>query len=121
MQQWLNWTPFANETCKNCKILPNCAGACAYKFVHSEDTRGEAAVLPCPSWKYNIKERLLLRAVKMGAITLNDYDPEEVKTNPSELCTDMYISGNALPGKMEAMYAMSGKTVNKEPEVLLQR
>ena len=56
----------------------------------------------------------------MGAITLNDYDPEAVKTNPSELCADVYISGNALPQKMTELYAMSGKTVNKEPEIVLQ-
>ena len=109
MQEWLKWTPFQNETCRNCKILPNCAGACAYKFIHSEDTRGEAAVLPCPSWKYNIKERLLLRAVKMGAITLDDYDPDEVKTNPSELCTDVYMPGKAIPKKIAAMYAATAK------------
>jgi uncharacterized protein len=109
MQEWLKWTPFDNDTCRNCKILPNCAGACAYKFIHSEDTRGEAAVLPCPSWKYNIKERLLLRAVKMGAITLNDYDPEAVKTQPSELCADVHRTGKALPDKMAAMYALAAR------------
>lgn len=109
MQEWLKWTPFENDTCRNCKILPNCAGACAYKFIHSEDTRGEAAVLPCPSWKYNIKERLLLRAVKMGAITLDDYDPEAVKTQPSELCADVYLPGKTMPQKMAAMYAGAAK------------
>jgi len=109
MQEWLKWTPFDNDTCRNCKILPNCAGACAYKFIHSEDTRGEAAVLPCPSWKYNIKERLLLRAVKMGAITLNDYDPEAVKTQPSELCADVHRAGKALPDKMAAIYALAAR------------
>lgn len=109
MQEWLQWTPFNNDTCRNCKILPNCAGACAYKFIHSEDTRGEAAVLPCPSWKYNIKERLLLRAVKMGAITLDDYDPALVKTEASELCADVYTPGKALPDKMRSMYALAAK------------
>lgn len=109
MQEWLKWTPFVNDTCRNCKLLPNCAGACAYKFIHAEDTRGEAAVLPCPSWKYNIKERLVLRAVKMGAIPLDDYDPEAVKTQPSELCADVKLAGQALPDKMAAMYALAAK------------
>jgi len=108
-QQWMDWTPFVNDTCRNCKILPNCSGACAYKFIHAQDTRGEAAVLPCPSWKYNIKERLVLRAVKMGAITADDYDREMIKTEPSELCADVYLPGQALPDKMEAMYALAAK------------
>lgn len=100
---WLNWTPFKNQTCRNCKILPICAGACAYKFVHAHDTRGEAAVLPCPSWKYNIKEKLVLRAQHMKYITADDYDPTSIRTNPAELCTDVDVQGDALPENMLAM------------------
>src|SRR4029079_15816463 len=85
---WLRWTPFDNETCRNCKILPNCAGACAYKFVHSGSHAGEAAILPCPSWKYNIRERLLLRAVEMGALTRESYDSEQTRTDPQALCAE---------------------------------
>lgn len=106
---WLRWTPFDNETCKNCKLLPNCAGACAYKFVHASLTRGEAAVLPCPSWKYNIKERLLQRAVAMGAIAQDDIDPALARTDPAELCTDDMLSGEALPDAMTALYASQKK------------
>lgn len=102
-QRWLRWSPFDNESCKNCRILPNCAGACAYKFIHAGDTRGEAAILPCPSWKYNIKERLLLRAEKMGAITRDDYDIKMVRTDPYELCTDEHVGGQPLPAPMQAM------------------
>ncbi|MGN6107544.1 MAG: TIGR04463 family radical SAM/SPASM RiPP maturase, partial [Kofleriaceae bacterium] len=102
MMKWLDWSPFKNHTCKNCKILPNCAGACAYKFIHSESTRNEAAVLPCPSWKYNIKERLVQRAEMMGKITADDYDPAEIKTNPAELCADEVLGGGlALPETMQ--------------------
>ena len=105
MQKWLRWTPFDNATCKNCKILPNCAGACAYKFIHSTDTRGEAAVLPCPSWKYNIKERLLQRAIGKGKLTKDDYDVDAVRTIPSELCADKLIDGGkALPEAMAGRY-----------------
>jgi uncharacterized protein len=105
MQRWLKWTPFENATCKNCKILPNCAGACAYKFIHAEDTRGEAAVLPCPSWKYNINERLLQRAVGKGKLTEDDYDVEEARTVPSELCADNVIGGGKdLPEKIKQYY-----------------
>jgi uncharacterized protein len=53
--QWVQWTPFSNDTCSSCKLLPNCAGSCAHKFINSDQTFGEAASLPCPSWKYNIK------------------------------------------------------------------
>jgi len=102
---WLRWTPFENQTCRNCKILPNCAGACAYKFVHSGSQRGEAAILPCPSWKYNIRERLLLRAVESGALTRDDYDAEEARTDPQDLCAEVHIDGGApLPAEMQALY-----------------
>jgi uncharacterized protein len=108
--RWLKWTPFVNETCKNCKLLPNCAGACAYKFVHTGIQRGEAAVLPCPSWKYNIKERLVLRAVGMNIITRDDYDPAEIKTVPTELCADVHLDGGqALPEEMQLFYEAEKK------------
>lgn len=87
-QKWVAWSPFANESCRSCRILPLCAGSCAYKFIHPEQTRGEAAALPCPSWKYNLKERLVLRAVGMGAITTDDYDAKAIRTEPGELCVD---------------------------------
>lgn len=69
---WIAWSPFKNDTCRNCRILPNCAGACAHKFVNPTITLGEAGALPCPSWKFNIVERLILRAEKMGVITQDD-------------------------------------------------
>jgi uncharacterized protein len=71
---WLHWSPLDNDACRHCALLPVCAGACAYKFLYPDDTLGEAAALPCPSWKYNIKERLLLRAEKMKFISPEDYD-----------------------------------------------
>ena len=112
--RWLRWTPFDNETCQNCKLLPNCAGACAYKFVHASDTRGEAAVLPCPSWKYNIKERLLHRAESMGFVKPEDYDPEAVETDPAELCADVHVAGGKeLPEAMRREYEAQKKRVKK--------
>jgi uncharacterized protein len=84
--EWRQWSPFENKICTSCKILPNCAGSCAHKFINSDQTRGEAASLPCPSWKYNIMERLILMAERSGAITAQDYDPEEIKTDPRKLC-----------------------------------
>ena len=105
VRKWLEWSPFENKTCRNCKLLPSCAGACAYKFIHSEDTRGEAAILPCPSWKYNIKERLALRAEKSGFITSDDYESAMIATDPEELCASVVLSGGKnLPEAMQAMY-----------------
>lgn len=116
---WLRWTPFDNETCRNCKILPNCAGACAYKFVHSGSQRGEAAILPCPSWKYNIRERLLLRAVEMGALARTDYDAEAARTDPNLLCAEVHVDGGkALPADMQAIYQqMTGKKGRSLPVI----
>jgi len=85
-ERWTNWSPFDNEICSSCKLLPNCAGSCAHKFLNQDQTRGEAAELPCPSWKYNINERLIARAVQSGAITASDYDPVRIKTDPREIC-----------------------------------
>ncbi|WP_437834224.1 TIGR04463 family radical SAM/SPASM RiPP maturase [Sorangium sp. So ce1153] len=118
--RWMRWTPFVNETCKNCKLLPNCAGACAYKFVHADLTRGEAAVLPCPSWKYNIKERLLNRALAVGAVTADDFDPGAVRTDPAELCADTALAGEALPPEMQAFYdAHAQKAASKKRKLPL--
>lgn len=112
---WLKWTPFDNESCRNCKILPNCTGACAYKFVHAHDTRGEAAVLPCPSWKYNIKEKLVMQAVSSGLIGEADYIADQIVTDPTELCADVELGGHDLPEPMQAMLA---QLVDDEPDQL---
>jgi uncharacterized protein len=86
VMKWVRWTPFAHSSCLNCKILPNCAGSCAHKFVNPEQMRGEGASLPCPSWKYNINERLVLMAQQRGELTTEDYDPNTIRTDPSQLC-----------------------------------
>ncbi|PYG87228.1 uncharacterized protein LY28_02366 [Ruminiclostridium sufflavum DSM 19573] len=70
---WHKWSPFEYETCRSCILLPVCAGACAYKFIYSNDTLGEAAASPCISWKYNINEQLIFRAVQLGIIGCEDY------------------------------------------------
>ena len=88
--RWMRWSPFDNGVCTHCKILPNCAGACAHKFINRDETLGEAASLPCPSWKYNIKERLVLMAERSGAIAPSDIDPDQVRTNSTEICPVMH-------------------------------
>ncbi len=88
-QKWDTFNPFDNEICRSCKILPNCSGYCAHKFIYASDTTGEA-ILPCPSIKYSINERLVLRAEKQGVISSADYDPQEITTNPYELTPKMH-------------------------------
>lgn len=75
---WVKWSPFDNATCRACPILPVCAGACAYKFIHADRTLGEGGALPCPSWKFNMAERLFLRAEKMGLVKREDWCDGEV-------------------------------------------
>jgi uncharacterized protein len=84
-QRWMEWTPFANAVCRGCKILPNCVGFCAYKFIHSDQTLGEAGSLPCPSWKFNVHERLFLRAEKLGMVSRDEWDDERSPTSPDDV------------------------------------
>ncbi|HYR11546.1 MAG TPA: SPASM domain-containing protein, partial [Longimicrobium sp.] len=112
---WNAWTPFANSSCRNCKILPTCTGSCAYKFVHASETQGEAAVLPCPSWKFSIKERLLQHAHLNGFITAEQIPPGQV-TDPNELCCfEPTGPVEGLPDKIlaakAASYARAGRRV----------
>ncbi len=72
--RWLAWNPFKDKTCAGCSILPCCVGFCAYKHLFNDLTRGEAASVPCPSWKFNLNERLFLRAEKKGAVTRDMWD-----------------------------------------------
>jgi uncharacterized protein len=88
--QWTQWTPFQNETCSTCKILPNCAGSCPHKFINPEAALGEAGRLPCPSWKYNINERLIMMAERVGAVKRDDYDAADIRTDPKTICSVPY-------------------------------
>jgi len=48
--------------------------------------------MPCISWRYNINERLLLRAEIGGYITKDDYDAAATKTDASSLILDDHDS-----------------------------
>lgn len=91
MMKWLRWSPFAIAACRACKLLPNCAGACAYKFMHAERTRGEVARLPCPSWKYTFTRRLLQAAVALGGIKEDELDPSVGRVDPEEVRRDLHL------------------------------
>ncbi|MBA2367421.1 MAG: SPASM domain-containing protein [Candidatus Protochlamydia sp.] len=83
-RKWHDFSPFKNEVCRDCKILPNCVSSCAYKFIYSADVNG-ISVLPCPDWKFNIKKKLAFVALKLGIISELDYEKATLSTNRTEL------------------------------------
>ena len=85
--------------CSTCKILPNCTSYCAHKFVYAHDSKGDS-VLPCPSIKYSLNERLVLRAEKEGFIGPEDYTEEMIRTNPYELTPRMHTQESMLQGRV---------------------
>ena len=106
-QRWDEFDPFENEICSSCKILPNCASYCAHKFVYSEDAAGDS-VLPCPSMKYSINERIVLQAEKQGFITKDDYTIEGIQTDPYKLTPKMHtiqsmVGPEFVPPKKELL------------------
>lgn len=77
---WNAWSPFENEVCSNCQLVPACAGACAFKFVHNDYASGETGKLPCPSLKFNMAEQLFLRAKTRGFVSDDDWDQKNSPT-----------------------------------------
>lgn len=58
---WMSWTPLQDPICRDCTTLPLCGGYCAYHFIYENDIKTPDS-RPCPSWKYNLPEKLLLLA-----------------------------------------------------------
>lgn len=79
-QVWNSFSPFDNAICRVCKILPSCASACAFKFVHNDYASGEAGRLPCPSLKFNFCEQIFARAKARGFVSDHDWDPNRSPT-----------------------------------------
>lgn len=107
-QLWENFDPFKNEICKSCKLLPSCSSYCAHKFVYVGDSAGDS-ILPCPSLKFSINERLILKAEMEGYISRDDYDPDEIKTDPYELTPVMHTVDSMISGSR--MYVPTEFTV----------
>ena len=101
---WNEWSPFENSVCSECVLLPSCAGACAFKFVHNDYASGEAARLPCPSLKFNLSEQLFLRARLAGFVREEEWDPERSPTiGESGMLTGKrhsFVSVAAVHGKL---------------------
>ena len=89
-KMWNEWTPFGNEVCGSCKLLPACGGACAFKFIHNDYASGETGKLPCPSLKFNMAEQLFLRAKARGFVSDEDWD----KDNSPTVKADGMLTGN---------------------------
>jgi uncharacterized protein len=70
VEKWENWSPFQFDECRNCVILPNCCGFCAYKFLYKSEFGDNSTVKPCPSLKYNIKEKLLHLAEQKNMLAI---------------------------------------------------
>lgn len=104
---WDSFNPFDNEICRSCKLLPNCSGYCAHKFIYPTDSQGES-ILPCPSIKYSINERLVMRAERDGFITASDYSQDAIRTDPYQLTP-----------KMHTVASMQGQTARSIPLVVV--
>lgn len=49
--RWSKWTPFADEVCRECDVLPICMGGCpAHAMAH-----GRSSGVNCTGWKYELK------------------------------------------------------------------
>ena len=89
-KKWNDWSPFENEVCSGCTLLPACGGACAFKFIHNDYASGETGKLPCPSLKFNMAEQLFLRAKARGFVSENDWDSQ----NSPTVRADGMLTGN---------------------------
>lgn len=57
LARYYNWDPFEKPGCVACDILPICMGGCPHQgLVENDSDHGY-----CSSWKYNLREMLLLR------------------------------------------------------------
>ena len=57
MRTWFDEIPNAEYWCKTCKFLPVCGGACPKSWYEGKPA--------CPSFKYNINERLFLNKMAL--------------------------------------------------------
>lgn len=51
LAKWITWNPFADEECRNCRVLPICMGGCPYfSLIHKRKK--------CLKWKNDIEESI---------------------------------------------------------------
>lgn len=66
--RYLGWDPFSNDFCKPCTIFPVCGGGCIFNAMKSPEKK------VCNTWKYNLKEMLLLKSVELASARTNGGD-----------------------------------------------
>ncbi len=81
---WDNWSPYDNETCRSCKVLPICGGMCGHRFVYSDQNDENST--PCPDWKWNTAENIFNRALQKNIVSEDDW-------LPSQATIDTEVSG----------------------------
>jgi len=99
---WNQWSPFDNDVCSSCTLLPTCGGACAFKFAHNDYASGEAGRLPCPSLKFNMAEQLFLRAKARGFVSDDDWDQ---KNSPTVKESGMLTGTRHTFGSIQAIHS----------------
>lgn len=84
--RWVSSDPFSDPRCRDCRVLPLCAGGCTYRrLIHGPDAC-------CPAWKDHPEERLraALRAVETASdvILLSDahanHSPRAAPARPGQ-------------------------------------
>ena len=70
-QLWQHWSPYDNDTCRNCKVIPICGGMCGHRFVYNDQNDEHST--PCPDWKWNTAENIFNRALQKGTVDKDDW------------------------------------------------
>jgi len=85
----MSWTPLQDPICRECTTLPLCGGYCAYHFIYEGDVKTPDA-RPCPSWKYNLPEKLVMLAKDRKLLPESlvvDLPPPQVPAVPASAST----------------------------------
>ncbi len=64
LDSWLAYSPFEDEECKNCKILPLCMGGCVFNSILCDKLRASPVKKPCRCipLRYNLEDMVKLVA-----------------------------------------------------------
>lgn len=66
--KWMEWSPFRDERCRKCNILPLCMGHCPFKDIFAPEM-GIRVETKCPYWKFNLIDALkLYKKAKEGSV-----------------------------------------------------
>jgi uncharacterized protein len=112
-QLWRAWSPFDNEVCKSCKILPMCGGHCAHRFIYGGP---DQTALPCPSWKWNTAEYIFSRAADLGVVAHDQWLPDQATVDAKQ--SGERHSQDSLRAAqkqvLEKVSALTGREIDRE-------